>query len=152
MWNLWIRPPKRGGNDCLRYAISWLNKKCYKDITNYFSYNMNLMNQKNYCQAITKIHGILKLWRMRNFFIEGKIVVFTTIAISKLVYLVLLTVAPDHIIDEKVARIQKWFIPHNWLSIKKKRILMTMDIKKAFDSLDLTFVISVLKKLVLVII
>ena len=29
---------------------------------------------------------------------------------------------------------------------------MTMDIKKAFDSLDLTFVISVLKKLVLVII
>ena len=119
MWNLWIRPPKRGGNDCLRYAISWLNKKCYKDITNYFSCNMNLMNQKNYCQAITKIHGILKLWRMRNFFIEGKILVFTTLAISKLVYLVLLTVAPDHIIDEKVARIQKWFIPHNWFSIKK---------------------------------
>ena len=29
---------------------------------------------------------------------------------------------------------------------------MTMDIKKAFDSLDFTFVISVLKKLVLVII
>ena len=119
MWNLWIRPPKRGGNDCLRYAISWLNKKCYKDITNYFSCNMNLMNQKNYCQAITKIHGILKLWRMRNFFIEGKILVFTTLAISKLVYLVLLTVAPDHIIDEKVARIQKWFIRHNWFSIKK---------------------------------
>ena len=28
----------------------------------YFSCNMNLMNQKNDCQAITNTHGILKLY------------------------------------------------------------------------------------------
>ena len=56
----------------------------------YFSYNINLMNQKNCCKAITSIHDILKLWRMRNISTEGKIVVFKTLVISKLVYLALL--------------------------------------------------------------
>ena len=75
----------------------------------YLSYNINLMNQKNYCKAITSIHGILKLWRMRNLSIEGKIVVFKTLAISKLVYLALRNVIPNHSTD-KVAKIQKSFI------------------------------------------
>ena len=52
------------------------------------------MDQKNYCKTISSIHGVLKLWRMRNFFIEGKILVFNTIAISKRAYFELLTVIP----------------------------------------------------------
>ena len=67
------------------------------------------MNQKNYCQAITNIHGILKLWKMGSLSIKGKIVVFKTLAISKLVYIVVPTVIPNHIIDE-VAKTQKCFI------------------------------------------
>ena len=86
-----------------------LTKDAIKILGIYFSYNINLMNQKNYCKAITSIHGILKLWRMRNLSIEGKIVVFKTLAISKLVYLALLTVIPNHITDE-VVKIQKSFI------------------------------------------
>ena len=78
----------------------------------YFSYYINLMHQKNYCQVITNIHGILKLWRMRYFSIEGNIEVFKTLVISKLVYLTLPTVIPNHIADE-VAKIQKSFIWHN---------------------------------------
>ena len=61
-----------------------LTKDAMKVLGIYFSYNINLMNQKNYCKAITSIHGILKLWRMRNLSIEGKIVVFKMLAISKL--------------------------------------------------------------------
>ena len=45
---------------------------------------------------------------MRNLSNVGKIVVFKTLAISKIVYLALLTVIPDHITDE-VAKIQKSF-------------------------------------------
>ena len=45
---------------------------------------------------------------MRNLSIEGTIVVFKTLTISKLVYLARLTVIPNHIIDE-VAKIQKYF-------------------------------------------
>ena len=89
-----------------------LTRDAIKILGVYFSYNINLVNQKNYCQAISNIHGILKLWRMRNLSIEGKLVVFKTLAISKLVYLALLTVIPDHITDE-VTKIQKSFIRHD---------------------------------------
>ena len=49
---------------------------------------------------------------MRNLSIEGKIVVFKTLAISKIIYLALLTVIPNHITD-KVAKIQKSFTWHD---------------------------------------
>ena len=38
-----------------------LTRAAMKILGIYFSYNMNLMNQKNYCQAITNIRGILKM-------------------------------------------------------------------------------------------
>ena len=46
---------------------------------------------------------------MINLSIEGKISVFKTLAISKLVCLSLLSVIPNHI-TQKVAKIQKSFI------------------------------------------
>ena len=81
---------KVGENGSLRYVIRWFKKSRYKDIRYlfliehepneskymqsvgltrasmmisgiYLSYNMNLMYQNNYCEAITNIHGILKL-------------------------------------------------------------------------------------------
>ena len=76
--------------DLTRHAIMILGM--------YFSYNVNLINQKNYCKAIKT---------MRNLSIEGKIVVFKTLAITKLIYLALLTVIPNHITEE-VVKIQKW--------------------------------------------
>ena len=71
-----------------------LTRDAIKILRIYFSYNTNLMNQKNYCKTSTSIHGILKLRRMRNLSVEGKVVVFKTLAISNLVYLTLLTVIP----------------------------------------------------------
>ena len=93
--------------DC-RMQLFDLTRDAIRILGIYFSYNINLTNQKNYCKAITSIHGILKLWRMRIFSIEGKIVVFKTLAISKLFYLALLTVILNHITDE-IAKIQKSF-------------------------------------------
>ena len=46
---------------------------------------------------------------MRYLSIEGKIIIFKTLAISKLVNLALLTVSPNHIIEE-IAKIQKSFV------------------------------------------
>ena len=64
------------------------------------------MYQKNHCKTIINIYGILKLWRIKNHSIEGKIVVFKTLGISKLVYFAFLTVIPNHFINE-IAKIQK---------------------------------------------
>ena len=83
-----------------------LTRDAIKILSIYFSYTINLMNQKNYCKAIININGILKPWRMRNLSNEGRVVVVKTLAISELVYLALLTVIPYHITDE-VANIQK---------------------------------------------
>ena len=87
-----------------------LTRDTIKILATYFSCNINLLNQKKYCQAITNFHGILKL--SRNISTEGKIVVYKTLTTTKLVYLALLTVTPNHITDE-VAQIQKSFIWHN---------------------------------------
>ena len=125
-----------------------LTRDAIKILGVYFSYNINLMNQKNYCQAITNIHGILKLWRMRNLSIKDKIVVFKTLAISKLVYLALLTVIPDHITDE-VTKIQKSFIwndsspkiKHETLRMEfKAQGLKNVDIRFKFVSLQCSWV------------
>ena len=109
-----------------------------KTLDIYFSYNINLMNQKNYCKAITSIHGILKLCRMRNLSVECKIMVFKTLAISKLVYLALLTVILNHITDE-VAKIQKSFIWHD-SSPKIKHETLRMEFKAVgLKSVDIRF-------------
>ena len=46
---------------------------------------------------------------MKNFSIEGKNAVFKTLPLSRLVYLALLAVTPNHITDE-VAKIKKYFL------------------------------------------
>ena len=75
---------------------------------------------------------------MRNVSIEGKIVVFKTLAISKLVYLALLTVIPDHITDE-VTKIQKSFIWHD-SSPKIKHETLRMEFKaKGLQNVDICF-------------
>ena len=112
------------GMEMATCGMQSIDRDSIKMLGIYFSYNINLINQKNYCQAITIIQGILKLWRMRNLSIEGKIVVFKTLVISKLVYLALLAVIPNHITDE-VAKIQKSFIWHG-LSSKIKHETLRM--------------------------
>ena len=102
------------------------------------------MNQKNYCKATTSIHVILKQWRMRNLSIEGTIVVFKTQGISKLVYLALITVIPNHITDE-VAKVQKSFIWHD-LSPKIKHETLRMEFKSGgLKSVDTSFKFVILQ-------
>ena len=92
MCNLCIGPLKEVEMAISHMQLVDLTRVAINILGIYFWYNMNLINQKNDCQTITSIYGILKLCRMRTFSIEGKIVVFKTLAISKLVYLTVLTV------------------------------------------------------------
>ena len=58
---------------------------------------------------VRKIEKVLKLWIMRNLTVEGKITIFKTLAISKIIHLSLATHVPTEIIN-KVNNIQKEFI------------------------------------------
>ena len=85
---------------------------------------------------------------MINLSIEGKIVVFKTLALSKLVYLALLTAIPNHVTDE-AAEIQKsvtWHdsspkITHETLTMEfKAGGIKSVDIRFKFVSLQCSWV------------
>ena len=63
-----------------------------------------------------KIRQIIGLWKTRSLSLEGKILIFKTLAISKIVYISSITVVPRAIVEE-LQTIQKQFL---WHSAKPK--------------------------------
>ena len=92
------------GMDCID-----LTKKTIKVLGIHFSYNKKLETEENFIRHVWKIEKVLKLWRMRNLTVEGKITIFKTLAISKIIHLSLVTNVPTEIINE-LNKIQKEFI------------------------------------------
>ena len=74
-----------------------------------FSYNKKKRNEKIFLDSITKIQNVLKFWRMCRLTLEGKIIVFKTLAILKIVFLSFISKVPTEIISE-LERIQKTFL------------------------------------------
>ena len=68
-----------------------LTRDVIKILGIYFSYNKKLEQEKNFFNHIVKIQNILKLWKLRNLSIEGRIIAFKSLAISKLTHLALVT-------------------------------------------------------------
>ena len=64
-----------------------------------FSYNKKLEQEENFLNHIVKIQNTLKLWKLRNLTIEGRIVIFKSLAISKLFHLALVTEIPSTTIN-----------------------------------------------------
>ena len=58
------------------------------------------------------MQNVLNLWRMRNITLEGKVIIFKTLALSKIVYLTLITSFSKQLIEE-IQKIQKAFIWNN---------------------------------------
>ena len=75
----------------------------------HLSYNKKLQDNLNFQTVIKNICSILKVWRMRNLSLSGKITIFKSLAISKIVYLAFLTLLPNNIIEE-LKEIQKKFL------------------------------------------
>ena len=93
-----------------------LNSETLKILDVHFSYNKNLELDKNFCEHIFKIENILKLWRTRQLTLEGRITVFKSLAVSKLIHLLLITKLYNNTID-LLYKIQKNFI---WQGKKAK--------------------------------
>ena len=82
----------------------------------HFSYNKTIYESKNFVSVICKIENMLKAWKMRSLTISGKIVIFKTLAISKIVYISHMSSVPDCIISQ-LEKIHKDFI---WSNKKAK--------------------------------
>ena len=104
-----------------------LNNETVKKLGADFSYNKNLEQDKNFSQHILKIESILKLWRMRQLTLEGRIMVFKSLAISKVMHLLLITKLHNNTTD-LMYKIQKSFI---WQGKKTKLniVLFAIDMK-----------------------
>ena len=89
-----------------------LCKESLKIVGIHFSYDKQKQNEKNFYETIKDIERILNIWKMRKLTLEGKINIFKTLAISKLVYLSLITNVPQYIFDQ-VIQIQKDFLWQN---------------------------------------
>ena len=95
----------------------------------HFSYNKRLENDENYRRYIIKIEKLLKLWRMRKLTIEGKILIFKTLAISKIVHPALVKDLPSSTIAI-LEKIPKQFIwkngnPKSLMFLSLKDYMMT---------------------------
>ena len=62
-----------------------LNIDTLKILGTHFSYNEKLKEKKNFYKIVTDMQRVLKIWKKRKFTLEGKIVIFKTIAILKIV-------------------------------------------------------------------
>ena len=83
-----------------------------KILVTHFFCNEKLKNEKTFYTAVTNIQRVLKLWKMRNLTLEGKIVIFKILAISKIVFQSLITPFPRHIVNE-LEKLQKTFSRKN---------------------------------------
>ena len=83
-----------------------------KILGTHFSYNEKLKEEKNFYTTATNIQRARKTWKLRSLALEGKIVIFKTLAISKIVFQSLTTPVPRHIVNE-LEKIQKPFLWKN---------------------------------------
>ena len=86
-----------------------LTKNSVKILGIHFSYNKKIENEENFIKLIKKIENVLKVWRIRNLPVQGKITIFKTLTISKVIHLALVTYVSKGIIDQ-LNKIQKDFI------------------------------------------
>ena len=92
------------GMDCID-----LTEDVIKILSIYFSYNKKLEQEEHFLNCIVEIQNILKLWKLINLTLEGRIVVFKSLAISKLIHLSLVTEIPTTTINF-LTKIQLEFI------------------------------------------
>ena len=87
-----------------------LKNDTLKILDTHFSYNKKLTEEKTFYTTVTNIQRVLKKWKMRNLTLEGKIVIFKTLAISKIVFQSLVTPVPRHIVNglEKIQKASLW--------------------------------------------
>ena len=74
-----------------------LNNNAIKVFGTPFRYNEKLKDEIYFYATVTDIERVLKIWKIRSLILEGKIVIFKSIAISKIVFLSLIAIVSKHI-------------------------------------------------------
>ena len=91
------------------------NKNAIKILGILFSYNKNIEVEQNFKKTIIGIEKVLRMGPRRNLTLEGKIIIFKTLTLSKFVFLAQVLSIPNEI-TTTVKRIQEEFLwnPNNF--------------------------------------
>ena len=98
------------------------NNDTLKILGTLFSYNEKLKEEKSFYKTVTDIQRVLNTWKMRKIILEGKIAIFKTTAILKIVFQSFIATVPKHIMN-KLEKIQKAFLWKNSTSKIKHETL-----------------------------
>ena len=136
-----------------RCKVVNLDKETVKILGAHFSYNMSLVDSRNFVETISKMEEMLSIWSyqceyQRALTLIGRISVFKILALSKILYISSMKTIPKFI-TEKLDKLQKSFV---WKS-KKSKIkhstlirdyseegLKEVDIKSKIVALQLTWI------------
>ena len=75
----------------------------------HYSYNKDVVKEKNFLNVIESIENVISVWRMRKLTLSGKITVLKTLVMSKIVFISFLSNVPK-VILEKLIKIQNDFL------------------------------------------
>ena len=89
-----------------------LFNEAIKILGTYFSYNSRIKEECNFLKIVSNVQSVSNLWRYRNLTLEGRIVVFKSLAISKIVFQALIAPVPTHVI-KALETIQTSFLWNN---------------------------------------
>ena len=110
----------------------------------HFSYNKKTQTDKNYLTTVRKIEN--DAWITRTLTVEGKIFIFKTLGISKIVYLSLIITVPNSIL-EKNFKIQETFLWYSSMpkinhkhSVIHLKMVKNVDVKSKIISLQCSWV------------
>ena len=70
-----------------------LHNEAIKVLGTYFSYNNTIKEESNFLKVVSSVQTVLKIWRFQNLTLEGRIVVFKSLAKSKKTFQVLTATA-----------------------------------------------------------
>ena len=89
-----------------------LCNEAFKNFGTYFSYSRKIKEECNFLKIVSNVLSVLNLWRYRDLILEGRIVVFKSLAISKIVFQALIAPVPTHVI-KALETIQTSFLWNN---------------------------------------
>ena len=90
-----------------------------KILGTHFFYNKKLKEERNLCLIVANIQRVLKLWKLRNLTLEGKILIFKTLALSKIIFQAFVTPIPSYVVTEQEKMQKKVFLwEHSTSEIK----------------------------------
>ena len=85
------------------------NNDTLKILSTHFSYNKKLKEQRTFFMTVTVIQRVLKIWKMRHLALEEKIVIFKTIAISKIPFQSFIATIPKYV-EIKFEKLKETFL------------------------------------------